>query len=116
VEISGNGPEWGLSTNGLALFYTKPGGNGRLQVWRARLNNGVAVAQLTGSQSNGSFGPRVSQEATNASVKMVFSVGNTNSSIMSWADENSPLNVFPLPRHSGGSRNGRWLPASDDLV
>ncbi len=116
LEVSVNGPEWGLSANGPALFYTKPGSSGRQQVWRARLGNGVAVAQLTGSQSSDSFGVRVSQEPADASVKMAFNVGNIASATMSWADESSPLSVLPLPRHAGGSRNGRWLPDSADIA
>ncbi|MSU59485.1 MAG: hypothetical protein EXS35_15160 [Pedosphaera sp.] len=111
-----NGPQWGLSTNASAIFYTKPGSNGLLQVWRSRVSgNSFTNSQLTGSATN-SFGARVSQESTNASVKMSFSVGNISAATNYWADESAPAGVLPLPNHAGGSRNGNWLPGGTDLV
>lgn len=106
------GPEWGVSSNAPAVFYTKSVA-GHRQIFRARLTNenGFAVTQLTAT-TNEHFNARVSQEATNASVRMAFNVDGA----MSWADETAPASALPIPFHAGGLRNGRWIPGAMDLA
>ncbi len=112
-----NGPEWGRSTNGPALFYNRTTASGRRQIWRARLNgNTVTTNQLTASATDETFGVRAGQEGTNASVKILFDLGNNAVSAKSWADENSPGTILALPRHAGGPQDGRWLPNGVDIA
>ncbi len=104
-----NGPEWGLSTNGPALFFTKPGASGPLQIWRAgSLDAGIDRSQLTTTPTN-SFNAYVTQDLTRGSVELLFNVGNVANSSVYFADETSPLNLHGLFAHSGGLGNGHWL-------
>lgn len=117
LAVVGDGPDWGLSANGAELFYTKQGGFGRYQVWRAIFPGNTAVTTpLTMSQTNDSFAPRASLALTNPSVKMAFTVGSNGSGTMSWADETTPASVTAIPRHAGGARNGRWIPGTSDFA
>ncbi|MFO1514621.1 MAG: sulfatase-like hydrolase/transferase [Verrucomicrobiota bacterium] len=114
--VSLNALEWGISTNAPALFYTKQTPAGRRQIFRARDSGGGFVkTQLTASVTNDNFVARVSQEATNASVKLIFNFGNTNSFTPLWADEFIPsATALMLP--ATNADNGSWIPGSQDFV
>ncbi len=103
------GPQWGVSAAGASLFYTKPGAGSRLQVWRS----GV---QLTSNTAADSFGARVSQDPSAASVKMAFNRGTLATSAAIVANETAPAVVAPLPNQATVDRNGRWIPGTSDVV
>lgn len=115
-NVSLNLLEWGFSTNTPALFYTKQTPAGRRQIFRARDSGGGFVkTQLTASVANENFTARVSQEATNPSVKFIFNFGNSNSFAPLWADEFIPsATALTLP--ATNADNGCWIPDSQDLV
>lgn len=114
--VSLNALEWGVSTNAPALFYTKQTPAGRRQISRARMSgNSFIKTQLTASVTNDNFTARVSQEAANPSVKLVFNFGNTNSFTPLWADEFIPsATALTLP--ATNADNGCWIPGTQDLV
>ncbi len=117
LASAADGPEWGFNSSGPALFYTKPGAFGHLQIWSTHfLSNGPLTFALTTGQSNESFGVRPSQEPTASSVKIAFSVGAPALSSMVWADENTPSIAAALPQQAGGTLNARWIPGTTDIA
>lgn len=110
-------PQWGLSTNGPALFYTRTGSFNHLQVWRARFTgNTPIVSQLTAAQSSDRFSPRASQQPVTDSVKLVFNAGTIANPAAIWANENSPASVQPLLQPVGASAAANWLPDAADFA
>jgi arylsulfatase A-like enzyme len=106
-------PQWGLSTNGPALFYTKPGTSNRLQIWRARITGNVpAAAQLTTATVNDRFGVQPGQWPGASSVKLAYNSGGA----AVWADEHSAPAAALLIEASGGAANGHWLPSESDFA
>lgn len=103
------GPQWGLAGGSASLFYTKPGAGGRSQIWRAMPG---APAALTTTTNFDSFGPRASRDGTDSAPQVAFTAGL----VASWANVSPPRATNPIPFHSGGVNNGRWIPGTSDLA
>lgn len=117
LDSAVSGPQWGLSANGAALFYTKPGAGNRLQIWRAQLGVGpVAVGPLTSGTTGDRFAVTASRAATNPSIQITFSAGTPANSLIAWLDETDPSAVGNLPDLAGGPASAHWLPDMGDLV
>ncbi len=116
VDTAFNGAEWGLSSAGSSLFYTKPDTNGRLHLWRAgSLDTGVTRTPLTSGTTN-TYNARATQGAADPAARLVFTAGSSLNPVAAWMLESAPANARPLPYHAGGFRNGRWLPGTSDIA
>jgi arylsulfatase A-like enzyme len=109
LSASKTGPQWGLSSAGAPLFYTKPGTSSHNQVWVALNGSNSAV---TFNPIADCFGARVSQDTSDDFIRMAFNSGAT----ASWATVAPGSNALPIPDHPGDVENGRWIPGTGDLV
>lgn len=99
LKESRQGPEWGVSKNGSAIFYSKKDDKGVMQIWRATLQGvKVSTQQLTYSNLN-MYGVFASQSITSNSIKIScvqHTISNPTGSAV-WFDENTPLEINILP-------------------
>ncbi len=110
-------PQWGLSTNGPALFYTKFAPANHFQIWRARFpGNLPSVIQLPAATTDHQFAVRPSVTPASASVKLAFSAGTPANSVNEWLDENTSSGANLFPNHTGAPGTGNWLPNSADFA
>ena len=109
LSLHNEGVQWGVSSAGASLFYTKSGSPPRLQIWRD-------ATQLTAHMILDNFGARVSQDATAPAVGMIFHRGTAAASTTMVAADSAPASVTSLPDQAAIPRNGRWIPGTPDLV
>jgi arylsulfatase A-like enzyme len=109
VSQYNEGPQWGVYAGGVGLFYTKPGANSQLQIWRDS-------TALTTHLILDNFGPRVSQEPTAPAVGMIFNRGTATASTAMIASDVAPASVVSLPDQAAVPRNGRWISGTSDIV
>lgn len=109
---------WGVASNGPALFYSKPGNGGHLQLWRSTDSaNGAGARLLTSSAMLDSFAVRPSVDITASVTRLLFDVGSLlgNPAVV-WATESNANGATPLLRPLAGGVNGSWIPGSVDVV
>ncbi len=116
LTLATSGAQWGTSSGGTALYYTKPDGLLHQQVWRALLGTTVTRTPLTTSAVSDSFGVRVSQWPAQPTAKVSFRFGSAASSATVWKDETSGGDGTVIPDHAGGAGNGRWIPGTADFA
>jgi hypothetical protein len=114
IDISYNGPEWGLDVSGTALFYTKPDVQGTLQMWRASItrSSGLIIKQLTGDIQPSS-GLRPSFLAGTDMTYIFFLKGMLTDSEMVWAMESDANTVSPVINYWYPSGGGRFVAGPD---
>ncbi len=101
-------PQWGLSSAGPSLFYTKPGAFSHLQLWQTIPG---APVSLTSNPSADVFGARVSRNSADGAVKIAFTAGST----ALWSTTAGGA-ASVIPFHAGGAENGQWIAATGDLA
>ncbi len=109
-SLQNEGVQWGVSSAGASLFYTKPGGTPpRLQLWRD-------ATQLTTHLTLDNIGPRVSQNAALPAVGIIFSRIIEGASWVMTTSDAAPASAVSLPSQGGVPHNGRWIPGTAELV
>lgn len=113
LTTSKNGPEFGISSNGWSVFYTKATA-GISQPWRAVISGTtVNTAPLTSGTV-----PRLSTVATKdtsaTSIKILYGKGAAlNNSEISWMDENNPAVEVVVDSLDEGVR---WIDGTHSFV
>lgn len=111
VQISHNGPEWGLDRFGPALFYTKPDNRGTQQIWRAGIavSEGIVTKQLT-TGILPSVGQIPSLFAGNDETYILFFKGMKTTTTAVWAKDSSANSISPVPNYWLPSGGGFFVP------
>ncbi|MEM9310828.1 MAG: hypothetical protein AAGA34_05215 [Pseudomonadota bacterium] len=116
LTTSRNGPEYGLDSSGIAIFYNSQGSDGSAQFSRA-LELGVGnytVQQLTPDGSD-RINQLPSQDASSASTYLAYGRLAANSGVpeasgfISYLDETSPGNDIDVTALRSGFAGFRWL-------
>jgi hypothetical protein len=111
-----NGPEWSITTRGLAMFYTKYDARGRKQVWRAELRDPIVRTQMTHDSLN-NISWAATQNPLDASAHLFLVRDYLLFGTVYWADENSINYENPVRGYVWPGNNGpRWVPGTPYFV
>lgn len=99
-----NGPEFGVDANGWAVFYTKENA-GIASLWRARLEQGVPVAEPL-SAAFRRHTVLASKDPAADQTRLLFLRGPRGTGEVTWQDEDDPLSETPLGFYDEGVR---WI-------
>ncbi|MBL8151851.1 MAG: hypothetical protein JNN15_18160, partial [Blastocatellia bacterium] len=117
ISTTANGPEWGVDSSGVSVFYTKPDINGINQIWRATLRGSLVTKRKLIERPQGAYGSLTSQDDTASTVKVAYGVGSIGSgSVLAWSDETIPTQAIVVPDYSRNSAGARWLPGGQDFT
>ncbi len=112
VTRSRNGPEWGVSEAGTAVYYVKRDAADLMQLWRARYTRaGVERTQLTFREGASSYGIRPSVIRSRSSVLLFFGVGEGIAYRQVWASEETADDGRVVPDYYAESGGGRFIEA-----
>lgn len=105
-----NGPEWGVSAAGTALYLTKYDDAGIAQSWWVN-PDGSGLTQLT-FEPGGAWGGLVSSAPLAPSVRVIASTGTANDGITGvWFDETDGV-LHPIPGFRLNGQGGQFLSRS----
>ncbi len=109
------GPEFGRDSTGASVYFTKTYNFG-LQLWRSRLEDGVAKTErITGGvMPRRTVCPSANPELE--SVSLLYLRGPSTN--FSWAstDERSPGSELLMPEILSGVSGPRWIPGTDEFI
>lgn len=110
LKNSRQGPEWGVSKEGSALFYSKKDAKGIMQIWRATFEDSkIRTQQLTHSRQN-MYGVFASQSPGSDSIKIACIQGEVATGSAVWFDENTPMDITILPNAYFWVKSFRFCP------
>jgi len=120
-----NGPEWGLDSEGVAVFYSKRDADSIVQYWRASnlLPGAVDVMQLThvpGPNGEGAIMGIARKDASRPTTQFIYRYIQAPRFKVEgparWADETAPDAINDFPRFNGAAAAPSWIEGTDDFV
>ncbi|MBN8457252.1 MAG: VOC family protein [Verrucomicrobia bacterium] len=120
-----NGPEWGLDSEGAAVFYSKRDTNGVVQCWRASnlLAGEVKAApltHLTGPDGEGAIMVIARKDASRPTTQVIYryipAPRFRKGGPARWADETAPDAVHDFPQFNGAAAAPSWIEGTEDFV
>lgn len=120
-----NGPEWGLDSDGAAVFYSKRDSNGVMQCWRASnlVPGGVKAEPLThlkGPDGEGAIMVIARKDASRPTTQIIYryipAPRLRKGGPARWADETSPDAVNDFPQFNGAAAAPSWIEGTEDFV
>ncbi|MEW6196656.1 MAG: hypothetical protein AB1521_16030 [Bacteroidota bacterium] len=107
-----NGPEFGVSKNGWAVFYTKPS-NSISQIWQADFSDNKFISHVLLSDQQGRQTALVSKNSNSESVRVLYIKGNLSDGLMFWSDVISPQQETLIDSVDKGIR---WIDETNSLI
>ena len=120
-----NGPEWGLDSEGAAVFYSKRDTNGVVQCWRASnlVAGGVKAAPLThlkGPDGEGAIMVIARKDASRPTTQFIYryipAPRFRKGGPARWADETAPDAVHDFPQFNGAAAAPSWIEGTEDFA
>jgi acetyl esterase/lipase len=120
-----NGPEWGLDSEGAAVFYSKRDTNGVVQCWRASnlVAGGVKAAPLTnlsGPDGEGAIMVIARKDASRPTTQFIYrylpAPRFQEDGPARWADETAPNAVHDIPQFNGAAAAPSWIEGTEDFA
>jgi hypothetical protein len=120
-----NGPEWGLDSEGAAIFYSKRDTSGVVQCWRASnlVPGGVEAApltHLTGPDGEGAIMVIARKDASRPTTQFIYryipAPRFRKGGPARWADETAPDAVNDFPQFNGSVAAPSWIEDTEDFV
>jgi hypothetical protein len=120
-----NGPEWGLDSEGAAVFYSKRDANGVVQCWRASnlVPGGVKAEPLTdleGPDGEGAIMVIARKDASRPTTQVIYryipAPRFREGGAARWADETAPDAVHDVPQFNGAAAAPSWIEGTEDFV
>jgi len=120
-----NGPEWGLDSEGAAVFYSKRDTNGVMQCWRASnlVAGGVKAEPLThlkGPDGEGAIMVIARKDASRPTTQVIYryipAPRFRKGGPARWADETAPDAVHDFPEFNGAAAAPSWIEGTEDFV
>ena len=120
-----NGPEWGLDSEGAAVFYSKRDTNGVMQCWRASnlLPGGVKaepLTQLEGPDGEGAIMVIARKDASRPTTQVIYryipAPRFRKGGPARWADETAPDAVHEFPQFNGAAAAPSWIEGTEDFA
>jgi catechol 2,3-dioxygenase-like lactoylglutathione lyase family enzyme len=120
-----NGPEWGLDSEGGAVFYSKRDTDGVVQCWRASnlVAGGVKAEPLTRLKSpdgEGAIMVIARKDASRPTTQVIYryipAPRFRKGGPARWADETAPDAVHDFPQFNGAAAAPSWIEGTEDFV
>jgi hypothetical protein len=115
---SWNGPEWGFSQQGPAVYFTMIDGNGVNQQARYRLNTGL-TEQITFGGNRGRSGTLPSKDAGDPFTRIMYFIGRFGTGQggeAHWQWENDNSTEANLPATDWAFSGPQWIPGQPAIV
>jgi len=109
-----NGPEWGLSADGLALYFLQGDANRPLQVARYRLRD-RQLQTLTATSTPVAYycyPRREAQDPVRSVLYGLYSAPSDEPITAAWQYDDQPRRVNPIPLAIGGTSGAHWIPGA----
>ena len=107
--MSFNGPEWGISQTGLAVFFTQLDDRGIAQIARHRLSDGV-TQQITAGGRHHRIAALPSENLLDSETTVLSAYVDGLKPILSWRRETEPRTDRIIPVEKPSSNGPRWIP------
>ncbi|MEW6006008.1 MAG: T9SS type A sorting domain-containing protein [Stygiobacter sp.] len=107
-----NGPEFGVSKNGWAVFYTKPS-NSVSQIWQADFSDDKFTSYAILSDQQRRQTALVSKNSNSESIRVLYVKGRLSDGLMFWSDVTSPQQETLIDSVDKGIR---WIDETNSLV
>ena len=120
-----NGPEWGLDSEGAAIFYSKRDANDIVQFWRASnlVPGAVNVTQLThvpGPNGEGAIMGIARKDASRPTTQFIYRYIQAPRFQVPgparWADETAPDAINDFPQFNGAAAAPSWIEGTEDFL
>jgi hypothetical protein len=113
-----NGPEWGYSAAGPAVFFTAPDSNGVHQVARYRLLTGTPGLPefVTAGGTTPRRGVLPGKNLTDPQAPVMTFQGRFRANIGAWRHENEPTTDRPFPSAYFATSGPQWIPGDQALA